>query len=336
VATYPKEDTGQRALAARKALGGHCGVAARVLAQLTGPLTYVSLVGTVPTLEDPDSASTIATLKAEGVDTSLLEEVGGNALPTSFILGSQDTGTRTIISTRHGVRELAVAHVEAAVSRAFSEEKDLGRPCWCHLECRQDPEVVLQMAKVWRATAPSDAAARLSLEVARPSVNPEALTPLFLMCDYAFFSQEFIEAYRADLLQGSTQAPEVVEKQGMDWDWHQHVALRCLRALSARVGSARAVWVCTWGKTGSFALDSSTGREFYEPAVAVNKVVESAHAGDTFVAAFVHSTARGAGVGSALHISSAVAGHKVAQVGFSGLGNALRNVEYQQEDEEAA
>jgi len=306
-----------------------------VLAQLQGARTHVSLVGTVPTLEDPDTAAAVATFRAEGVDVSLLEEVGGNSLPTSVILSSLDTGARTMISTRHGVRELAPQHFAEALQRALAEQEDLGKPCWCHLECRQAPEVMLQMAEAWHgAESPaSDASVRrpLSLEVAKPSYGPESLLPLLRMCDYAFFSQEFIEASRGELLNGSDAAREGPAVPGASWDWQQHVALCCLRALSVRAGSVQAVWVCMWGKLGSFALDTSSGRDFYEPAVAVEKVVESAHAGDTFIAAFIHATSRGADVASALCCSSAVAGHKVQQVGFDHLVNALRTVEAAQE-----
>merc|ERR1719230_109546 len=101
--------------------------------------------------------------------------------------------------------------------QVFSEKRELGKPCWCHLECRQAPETMLQMAKAWLAAAPADEMVPLSLEVAKPSSNPETLAPLLQTCHYAFFSREFIEAYHANLLKGQVQ--EVAAGKGMDWDW---------------------------------------------------------------------------------------------------------------------
>mmetsp|Transcript_38294 Transcript_38294/g.82839 ORF Transcript_38294/g.82839 Transcript_38294/m.82839 type:complete len:408 (-) Transcript_38294:112-1335(-) len=330
VASYPEEDTGQRALAARKALGGHAGTTARVLAQLRGIRTHVSLMGTVPTLEDPDTASAVSQLKSEGVDTALLEEVGGHALPTSFILSSQDTGARTIVSTRHGVRELGVEHFSKSVKRAFAEQEDLGKLCWCHLESRQAPDQMLSMAECWRrlcsegnsSLAESARTLRpLSLEVARPTYGPEALMPLLRRCDYVFFSQEFMAGNQESLL--GKDEPVVVDKE-----WKQKDAIRCLRALRKKMGSTEAVWVCLWGKEGAFALDVDNGNEYYEPAVEVERVVESAHAGDAFIAAFIHSTCRRPGdVAYALRAGNAVAGRKVQQVGFGDLQKGLLGVD---------
>lgn len=333
VETYPREDTGQRALDARKSLGGHAGTVSRVLAQLQGARTYVSFVGTVPTVEDPDTAHAISTFKAESVDTSLLDEVGGRALPTSCILLSLDTGARTIVSTRHGVRELSVAHFTEAAHRAFAEEQDQGKLRWCHLECRQDPSVMLKMAEAWRAAGPQDDVCRpLSLEVARPTWTPEALLPLFRTSDYVFLSQEFVQGHAAELLAGQQLAAAEVAVRAvasgmpLAWDPKQHTAALALRTLAGRIGASKTVLVCLWGAVGSFALDVATGSHCFEPAVRVDHVVESAHAGDTFIAAFIHASLRRPDVRTALRCGSSVAGRKVSQVGFADLVKALHGL----------
>ena len=54
-------------------------------------------------------------------------------------------------------------------------------------------------------------------------------------------------------------------------------------------------------------------------ASAVERVVDSVGAGDTFNAAVIASLAAGVGAGEALRAGCLVAGRKVAQAGFDGL-----------------
>lgn len=333
VPAYPKENTGQRAVAARKTIGGNGGNSTRVLKQLRGMRSCVSWLGPVPRVEESDTIFALAALQSSCVDTVLLEEVGGDALPSSLILCSQQTGSRTIVSTRHGVPELSVSHFGASVKAAFAEASEFGKPCWCHIECRQPPEVMMQFAVAWRAEAQLQSPIPpLSVEVEKPAVDLNALFSLLKACDYAFFSQEFVEENHhkvvalAENIHDST-GPET-KRQKLDSsrdgrDWERHIAVAFMSAMNKCVGQTRATWVCTWGNHGAFALDTSTCCVYFESAHAQREVLDSVGAGDTFIATCIHALLLGSDIQQTLNCACAVAGRKVAQVGFSGLADAL-------------
>lgn len=325
VAAYPKEDTGSRALAARKVLGGNGANSTRVLKQLRGERCTVSWIGPVPRRGDPDTAFALGALEAEGVDTSLLEEVGGEGLPTSFVLTSRESGSRTIVSTRNGVRELGVAHFEAAVRRMLQDEEEarLGRPCWCHLECRQPPEVTARLAEAWRSVT-GDRALPLSVEVEKPGMDVSGVVALLGTCSHAFFSSEWIKAHQDELLVDAAVTEPAEKRQRLEEGAAEtQLAPRCLRALRGRVPEPAGLWVCAWGELGAFALDAKTGADYFQPAVKQARVVDSVGAGDSFNAATIHALASGADPELALRCGCAVAGRKVAQVGFESLRDAV-------------
>ena len=83
----------------------------------------------------------------------------------------------------------------------------------------------------------------------------------------------------------TANARRVVKKRrcGLKVDDGQHVAVRFLQALCGQIGSLSAVWVCPWGDSGAFALDTASGRIFFEPAHIPTKMVDSIGAGDTFI-----------------------------------------------------
>jgi ketohexokinase len=322
VAAYPQEDTGTRALDARKTLGGNGANSTRVLRQLRGDATTVSWIGPVAQRSDVDTRFALGVLSKSGVDFSLLEEVGGEGLPMSMILSSRASGSRTIVSTRNGVRELSSEHLARSIERMFKEEQLLGRPCWCHLECRQPPDVTAEMARAWRASG--GGTLPLSVEIEKPGMEPKAVAELLRQSDYAFFSSEWVDA-RHDELVAVAPVPEPAEKKPRREDEAQvdHRALRCLRALRAVAEGATGVWICGWGELGAFALDAKSGSSYFEPAVKQARVVDSVGAGDTFVAAAIHALVSGASPQGALRCGCAVAGLKVSQVGFGSLREAV-------------
>lgn len=331
--SYPQEDSHHRAVSSRKSLGGNCANSSTALAQLLpgqpqGRL--VSCVGVLPCKSDPDAAFAISTLENAGADTSLLEEVSdGSGLPVSFVLLSQETGSRTIVSTRRGLRELHPGRLGDVLRQAQDEAASRGSVCWCHLECRQPPEMMLQMANACRPKGlPSELLGRskrgspvLSVEVEKTTLAPHQLKPLMQMSDIVFFSRDFITSRRADLLGHAEEEPSSDKAFGNDekWDWHEHLALRALRSYSSAACCHRALWVCPWGALGAFALDTATGQEFFQPARAPDKVVDSCGAGDTFIAASICAFAMGATPQEALCCGCAVAGAKVSQHGLSDL-----------------
>merc|ERR1719198_2298757 len=141
------------------------------------------------------------------------------------------------------------------------------------------------MAETWFTKArPCSPSPCLSIEVEKPSNDPEKLLPLLRICSHAFFSREFIEANHVKIIGNSQESSEpATKKQRCDLEGEKdglaHLALTCMQALSARVGQINALWVCPWGSTGAFALDTASGCSYFEPAQAQVKVVDSVGAG---------------------------------------------------------
>eukprot|EP00439_Symbiodinium_sp_Y106_P082065 s1259_g21.t1 len=184
-----------------KTLGGNGANSCRVLAQLVPSGQSVSSLGIVPAQGDADGEFALKILQAGGVETSLLQR--GSAaddagLPTSFVLLSADSGARTIISSRRGLKEMDASHLKEVLKQV----EDGAPLCWCHLECRQMPGV-LQMASILRPEVPdfrSPLKPILSVEVEKPALEVGALLPLLQRCDVAFFSSDFIRAQASNLL----------------------------------------------------------------------------------------------------------------------------------------
>ncbi|KAG8460031.1 hypothetical protein KFE25_011080 [Diacronema lutheri] len=325
VTSYPLEDSACRALSSIRRRGGNAGNSAVVLARLLRAHAddcTVSWVGVVPSRANADSAFALAEFASDSVDTSLLEEIGGDGVgqPTSFIVLARDTGSRTIVSTRNNCRELSVEHFRAALARAAEQlsgaaAAPFGEPRWCHLECREMPSV-REMAHAFRANPLPAGASVLSLEVEKPHMVPAELLPVFALCDAIFLSREFLERNQAAIVEA---APPAEPRLGGADELEAHAAVRCLRALLAQTPGCRALWIVGWGAHGAFALDSARGTVLFQPSFPPAAVVDSVGAGDTFIGAAIYALACGAGPEEALRCACAVAGAKVGRAGFKGL-----------------
>lgn len=153
-------------------------------------------LGAVPSISEPDTVFAFDELKNKGVETSLCEECGGQGLPSSFIMTSRETGSRTIVSTRNGVPEVSPAHFASVIKGAFqgakhqasgSDSLAVGKPAWCHLELRQPLEDALKMAECWLENCQPQS--MLSLEAEKPSIDLEKLMPLLRICNLLFLQR---------------------------------------------------------------------------------------------------------------------------------------------------
>ena len=121
VAEFPREDSACRALATWRSRGGNASNTAVVLAELFGEAGRVAWMGAVPSEDDPDTAFVLEAMRVVGVDTRSLEPVGGDAgQPRAIIVLSRAIGTRTIISSRQGLRELSPTHFARALDAAYA------------------------------------------------------------------------------------------------------------------------------------------------------------------------------------------------------------------------
>ncbi|CAK9047174.1 unnamed protein product [Durusdinium trenchii] len=302
VQSFPEEDSATRAQSYTKKTGGNCANSCRVLAQLLAdtPLS-VSSLGVIPDRGNPDANFALSSLERFGIDTSLMQEVkDASGVPTSFVLLSTDTGARTIVSSRCGLKEMDPEHLE----HVLAATSDVA---WCHFECRQPG--VAQMLEMLRRRTPTTRP-WVSLEIEKPGLELKAVLPMLQLCDVVFFSSDFIKARAGDL---------EVQEEAAGGPVQSHVAPRCLRALASQEGNpTQALLICAWGALGAFAFDPRSGQDFFQAAERVQPV-DSLGAGDTFNAASLAALALGASVPQMLRCACAVAGRKVAQEGLENL-----------------
>jgi ketohexokinase len=156
---------------------------------------------------------------------------------------------------------------------------------WLHFEGRN----VVELGKMLAFTRDAVFDQPLSLEIEKARDGLEALIP---QVDLVMFSRAYAQAH------GFTDAPTF---------------------LRDRQATHGCVWMtCTWGDQGAWALDQ-LGVMFHAPALAVETVVDTVGAGDTFNAGLIHALATGQLLEEALHYAVALAGRKVQQQGLAGL-----------------
>jgi ketohexokinase len=180
VERYPCEDEEMRALDRRITRGGNAANTAVVLAQLGHRCGLVATLG-----DDASAAAIEADLHAHGVDTRHCRRIEGGHSPTSYILASRASGSRSIVHHRR------LAEYSAEDFAAI----DLG-PCdWTHVEGR-NVAATRQMLERLRRQRPG---LRVSLEIEKPREGIETLWPL---ADLLLFSR----AYATGLGHGDPEA----------------------------------------------------------------------------------------------------------------------------------
>lgn len=317
VAEFPDEDSTCRALSVRRRRGGNAATTACVLAQCVAGADAVMWMGVLPSDGDNDSVRfALDDMHSFGVDTSLRERVAGEdlGLPSAMILVSRAKATRTIVSSRRGMRELSPCHFEAHLPNAC-------RNMWVHLEARE-VETVAEMASTFaerRRNHRHNRAWQLSVEIEKPAITPEQVGRLIAHADVAFFSREWIEQHSAAVVGGPVSTNDA-----------DHVAVRTLRGLLERhphllSDPSEKVWFCAWGATGAYAFEPHTLAVHFQPAADVAHVIDTTGAGDTFIGACIAALSQSLPVPSVLQRGCSVAGKKVAQDGFAGLRAAFED-----------
>ena len=169
VDAYPAEDSEVRAIGQCRRTGGNAANTAMALAMLGNRVSWVgNLARPAPTAEQ-DFAN-------HGVDVSLASRVAEVEMPTSYVLLSAATGTRSIVHFRN---------MPEYPSDDFAR-LDLAGFDWIHFEGRAVDQLGPMLA---HARAVSGAA--ISLEVEKPREGIEALFP---HADLLLFSRGYAEA----------------------------------------------------------------------------------------------------------------------------------------------
>ena len=157
---------------------------------------------------------------------------------------------------------------------------------WLHFEGRNVDELgkMLQFARESVVDQP------LSLEIEKMRDGLEDLIP---QVDVVLFSRAYAQA------QGFNDAVSFLQNR------------------QAKHG---ALWMtCTWGEHGAWAIDHA-GEVFHEVARVAPLVVDTVGAGDVFNAGLIHALATGQPLEQALQYAVQLAGRKVQQQGFQGIG----------------
>ncbi|MEW8029289.1 MAG: PfkB family carbohydrate kinase [Candidatus Thiodiazotropha sp.] len=159
VATFPNEDDELRAIAQQQCRGGN---ATNTLVALSQLGHHCSWAGTLA--DDAASRFIKSDLQQNGVDTQWATIQPGGVTPTSHIITSQATGSRTIVH----YRDLPEYQVEAF------EKIELDNYDWIHFEGRE----VSAYEAMLRHARHAPYSASISLEIEKPRNGIERLVAL--------------------------------------------------------------------------------------------------------------------------------------------------------------
>ncbi len=191
VESFPEEDSACRSLGFSRRVGGNCGNASSVLVQLVPSGTPVLWMGCVPSEECDDKLNrqlALGELERRGIGLDLMEACAhepGVGFPSATIIVAQRTGTRTIISSRRGLREVSLEHFQHSVRRALAWPRT--SRVWIHLEVREMP-TVSEMASHLRPPDGLPGLGCVSVEVEKPFLPLDDILELLSHVDVAFLS----------------------------------------------------------------------------------------------------------------------------------------------------
>ena len=89
--------------------------------------------------------------------------------------------------------------------------------------------------------------------------------------------------------------------------------------------SHNAKLICAWGEAGAAAYDHGSRTVYSSDAFPPAEIVDTLGAGDTFNAAVICSLSSGVDLKDAIEIGCRVAGAKIGQRGYDGVGETFKN-----------
>ncbi|KAI9845995.1 MAG: hypothetical protein M1837_004401 [Sclerophora amabilis] len=293
---YPAEDEKLRASGVSRRRGGNCPNMIEVLQQILDLETLVPnslvLFAVLP------SASSTATQEIKSsfgpaVDlTHCIYREEFNEPASSYIIKSRSADSRTIVNYNE---------LPEMTSREFvTMANEMGdEATWYHFEGRI-PEVTLECVRHLRQHL---ATAKISVEVEKP--DRTGLQELAAEADVVFYSKSWAQG-------NGYEAPE-----------------DCLRA-QAPLTSKASLLCCTWGHEGASTLELPSFTYRHSPAYVAKdlQVVDTIGAGDTFIAGMLHGLTCHSHDWTVLHMlgfANELAGRKVVQDGFAGLGTLMQH-----------
>lgn len=249
-----------------------------------------------------NAANSARVLAALGHRVALLATLApdGEAQELRRLLDAAGVDTRHLVSAPGGRTPLSMILLHAASgARTIVHHRDLAEPrfedfralpledyAWIHFEGRNVAETRRMMALLAETGHPG----RVSVEIEKDRPQIETLMP---HADLLLFSRAYA------LARGYPDAAAL------------------LADLRRRVPDA--LLACAWAAAGAWGLDVS-GPPMHCPAHVPARVVDTLGAGDVFNAGMIASLLAGAGLEGALAQATRLAGRKVGQTGFDGLG----------------
>ena len=274
-AYFPSEDESIRALNCHTRPGGNATNTLRVVAQLAAsPVSLQRLTVSTSLLASLGSADTTAAsvqrLHTYGIDTSHCPCYEQQPLPTSYIVNSQRTGSRTIVHYRGQLPELSAAHfTPLATAHTLYHFEGRSNTVDLHAMLTALTQQQQPLDSSQQPAAPVSPFSRhplVSLEVEK---HRDGIHRLFHLPNLLVLSREY----------ALTLSPDATSPQ----HFLSGLAVDC-PLLPQPVHQL--VVVC-WGEQGA-AVRLSDGRVCVGAAERVEAVVDSVGAGDTFIAALLY------------------------------------------------
>ncbi|XP_078365873.1 ketohexokinase-like [Oculina patagonica] len=210
--------------------------------------------------------------------------------PTSCVVLSLLTGSRTIVHSRNNLPELTVTEFE---------KLNLSDYRWIHFEGRRNEKAIVEMIEIIEKFNTTTAMkscyekVKVSVELERPR---ESLMLLLNKADVVFISKDFAR------FRGFSSSALTVKSL------HPHL-------------KSGAVAICAWGEEGADGVGPD-GEVKHSDAYPPEKVIDTLGAGDTFNAGVIYSLCKGLSLQDTLNFACFLAGVKCGMQGYDGLGKA--------------